>query len=156
MFSTPLCYSVHTPANPPRPCRHPKWDGNTAELRGPVISSTSSIRSALAEIISSYNIRTMLDAPCGDVGWMALVGGIEGVQYTGADISEHAVETNRLKFDAGGYGLTEGFDPEVDEEIISLMEQGQGLQDPVFLVADLVEDVPASRDGRPFDLVFVR
>lgn len=100
----------------------------------------------------SYCVTSMLDAPCGDLSWMPLVSGIQNVKYTGADIVEVAVETNRRKFgaDIGDEDL------ELGEDVAAAMRRGGGLKDPVFVTADLVEGVPASPDGTPFDLVFVR
>lgn len=102
-----------------------------------------------------YLANSMLDAPCGDLSWMPLVSGIQNIQYTGADIVEIAVETNRKIF---GADITEigDEDLEVGREIAAAMRRGEGLKDPSFVVADLVEGVPASQDGAPFDLVFVR
>lgn len=99
----------------------------------------------------------MLDAPCGDLSWMPLVTGIENVRYTGVDIVELVVENNREKFGAG----RETEDKEVMAAELGLpvaeaMQRGKGLRDPVFVAADLVEGLPASQDGKPYDLVFVR
>lgn len=99
----------------------------------------------------------MLDAPCGDLTWMPLVTGIKDVQYTGADIVDVAVESNRDKFGPGRETGDEVLEvAELGEEVAAVMRRGEGLADPVFVTADLVEGVPASQDGKPFDLVFVR
>lgn len=116
-------------------------------------SSTIAVRSALAEVISSYGITSMLDAPCGDVSWIPLVSGIESVDYTGADIAERAVMDNRIKL-AGEFGKLHGTD--IGEEIAAVLATGGGLQEPVFVQEDLVDRLPPSPDGNPFDLVFVR
>ncbi|CAN0119371.1 unnamed protein product, partial [Ectocarpus sp. 4 AP-2014] len=135
--------------------RHPSWYGRIPLTGASKLSSTFSIRTGLSNVISAFNIKSMLDAPCGDLSWMPLVSGIQNVQYTGADIVEIAVETNRNKF---GSDITEigDEDLEVGREIAAAMRRGDGLKDPAFVVADLVEGVPASQDGAPFDLVFVR
>lgn len=100
---------------------------------------------------------SMLDAPCGDLTWMPLVTGIKNVHYTGVDIVDLAVEKNREKFSAGRIpGDREVDVAELGDEIADLMERGEGLKNPVFVTGDLVEGLPASYDGRPFDLVFVR
>lgn len=99
----------------------------------------------------------MLDAPCGDLTWMPLVSGIHTVEYTGADIVELAVENNREKFGAGREpGDRDADVAELGEQIADVVERGEGLRNPVFVTADLVEGLPASQDGKPFDLVFVR
>lgn len=102
-------------------------------------------------------ITSMLDAPCGDLTWMPLVTGIKNVLYTGVDIVELAVENNIEKFGAGREPRDGDVDvAELGEEIADAMERGEGLRDPVFVTADLVEGLPESQDGKPFDLVFVR
>lgn len=138
--------------------RYRKWAGNSASGLGSKLPATKSIRSALAEVISTYDITSMLDAPCGDLSWLPLVPGIENVRYTGADISELVVEDNRRKFgvEQGGGGRSDGAAQELGEEVSALVEGGGGLRGPVFERADLVEGVPASEDGEPYDLVFVR
>lgn len=96
----------------------------------------------------------MLDASCGDLTWMSLVSGIEHVRYTGADISERAVEDNRIKF--GIHGSAMGGDKNGGQADADGVSAGGGVRDPVFVRADLVEGVPASQDGNPYDLIFVR
>lgn len=99
----------------------------------------------------------MLDAPCGDLTWVPLVTGIQKVRYTGVDIVELAVENNREKFGSGREAGDRDVDvAELGEQVADVMERGEGLRDPVFVTADLVEGLPASQDGKPFDLVFVR
>lgn len=99
----------------------------------------------------------MLDAPCGDLTWMPLVHGIDGVRYTGADISVSIVNENRRKFpppqDSEGWGTgatTTG------EKGRNLSRKAGGFKEAVFVQADLIEDVPPSVDGEPYDLIFVR
>lgn len=86
---------------------------------------------------------------------MPLVEGIENVHYTGADIVELAVENNQKRFETGG-SESGGEDPELGDAIAAFQEMGKGLQDPVFVQADMVEGLPTSQDGAPYDLVFVR
>eukprot|EP00903_Cladosiphon_okamuranus_P012120 g11372.t1 len=138
--------------------RHPRWNGHMPRERGPSkLSSTFSIRSGLAGVLSAFNIESMLDAPCGDLTWMPLVTGIQNVRYTGVDIVELAVENNIKKFGAGRERRDRDVDvDELGEEIADVMERGEGLRNPVFVTADLVEGLPESQDGKPFDLVFVR
>lgn len=99
----------------------------------------------------------MLNAPCGDLTWMPLVRGIDGVRCTGADISVSVVNENRRKFPppqnsegwGGGATTTRG-------QGHGASRKGGGFQEPVFVQADLVEGVPPSVDGEPYDLIFVR
>ncbi|CAN0140512.1 unnamed protein product, partial [Ectocarpus fasciculatus] len=135
--------------------RHPSWYGRIPLTGASKLSSTFTIRSGLSNVLNAFNIKSMLDAPCGDLSWMPLVHGIQNVQYTGADIVEIAVDINREKFGMDIKGVGDE-DLELGKDVAAAMRRGEGLKDPVFVVADLVEGVPASQDGAPFDLVFVR
>jgi hypothetical protein len=53
---------------------------------GSTLSFTEGLRPALAEILRKLDVRTFLDAPCGDFNWMQQVPLPEGCQYIGGDI----------------------------------------------------------------------
>lgn len=117
---------------------------------GSTVHNTNRIRLALEEVIRSHGVTSILDAPCGDATWMPLVRGIDQAQYLGADISPSIVEDNRRKFSklqnhSGGTG---------DEDVASA--NAGGLHGASFIQADLVEGIPPSIDGKPYDLIFVR
>lgn len=58
---------------------------------------TREIVSSLPELFKKYNVKSVLDVPCGDLNWMPnLFPFIE--QYTGADIVSDLIVSNRLKF----------------------------------------------------------
>ena len=97
----------------------------------------------------------MLDAPCGELTWMHQVTGIENLRYTGADIAGLAVEDNRRKFEMQRMEAGANLAQEESGGGASVQTMWR-LQDPEFVQADLVEGLPASQDGTPFDLVFVR
>lgn len=61
---------------------------------GSTMEQTAVIRELLPEIISRFNVKTMLDIPCGDFNWMRAVP-LNGVNYLGADIVEGLVEKNK-------------------------------------------------------------
>lgn len=125
--------------------RNKNWRGRAASGTGSELSATSTVRGALAQVISSYGVTSMLDAPCGDLTWIPYVPGIDKVRYTGADVAKIIVEDNKDKFGLSGRGIREDRDAVVGN-----------LRNPVFVQADLVEAVPSSEDGSPFDLIFVR
>lgn len=92
---------------------------------------------------------------------MPLVHGIDQVRYTGADISATVVEENRRKFHGNGepgerYWGGEGEDAATTAGGAGVSTKAGGLAGAVFVQADLVEGVPPSVDGKPYDLVFVR
>jgi len=62
---------------------------------------TRLIRSALPELFKKYNVKSLLDAPCGDFFWMRFVD-LSGIEYIGADIVEEAVEKNISEFGQNG------------------------------------------------------
>lgn len=60
-------------------------------------SQTREIVASLPELLKKYNIKSVLDVPCGDLNWISnLFPLIE--QYTGADIVSDLIISNRLKF----------------------------------------------------------
>lgn len=141
-----------------RSSRHPAWDGDAAS-RGYKAPAPLSIQDALSEVLWEYEITSMLDAPCGELTWMYQVPGIENVRYTGADIAGLAVEDNQRKFEIQQLEGGESVEQEragSDASAAATAKTVWRLQDPEFVRADLVEEIPASQDGNPFDLVFVR
>ncbi|MDR2623334.1 MAG: hypothetical protein LBC39_02005 [Methanobrevibacter sp.] len=64
---------------------------------GSELNNTRVLRSRLPQIFSKYNIKTMLDVPCGDFNFMAKVNMLD-VNYTGGDIVEKIIEDNNCKY----------------------------------------------------------
>jgi len=62
---------------------------------GSTEKQTRKIREALPKIFKDYNIKSMLDVPCGDWNWMKDVD-LTGVQYIGGDIVKSVVEHNKI------------------------------------------------------------
>ena len=60
---------------------------------------TESIRSWLTENIPKYNVREIVDAPCGDFNWMKYVVQDLEVKYTGLDIIESVIERNKSSYE---------------------------------------------------------
>ena len=64
---------------------------------GSNLAATEYVRKSLPDIIRRYGIRTMIDAPCGDLFWMQHLDlGVE--QYTGVDIVQELIEKNQKQF----------------------------------------------------------
>ncbi|MBL0040311.1 MAG: class I SAM-dependent methyltransferase [Xanthomonadales bacterium] len=70
----------------------PSLSGSGSDLK-----QTEAIRAQLPELLREHNIKSMLDAPCGDWYWMQHVD-LTGVRYTGADIVPELIDLNRQKF----------------------------------------------------------
>ncbi len=75
--------------------RHHGWgDGQSVSGTGSNLEQTRYIRSQLPELFRRYNVRTVLDIPCGDFNWMRHVK-IDGIRYHGADVVEAIIAMNR-------------------------------------------------------------
>lgn len=61
---------------------------------GSSILFTKHTVNALPQIFSKYNIKSILDVPCGDFHWMKTVD-LSGISYIGLDLVEAQVERNR-------------------------------------------------------------
>lgn len=72
------------------------WSGRGKAPRsgpGSTLEATARIRSALPRIFKDYDIRRVVDAPCGDWTWMQAVD-LSEVSYLGCDIAPSIVELN--------------------------------------------------------------
>jgi SAM-dependent methyltransferase len=74
------------------------WCGTESRSGGgSSLGATRAIRAALSSVMQRYGIRSVLDAPCGDLNWIAtLLPEIE--DYTGADVVPQLVEANRARY----------------------------------------------------------
>lgn len=62
------------------------WGGTESPSgTGSTLAATAAIRDALPTLLASFEIRSMLDIPCGDVHWMSQVG-MNLNRYIGADV----------------------------------------------------------------------
>ena len=62
---------------------------------GSTEKQTRKIREALPTIFKDFNIKSMLDLPCGDWNWMKNVD-LNGINYIGGDIVQSVVEANKI------------------------------------------------------------
>lgn len=63
------------------------------------VETTVLVRKTLSNILDKYEIKSMLDAGCGDMTWMPLIlAQHPGLEYTGADIVRDLVDTNKRRF----------------------------------------------------------
>ena len=63
---------------------------------GSSLAQTEAIRRILPGLLEELGCRSLLDLPCGDFFWMRLLD--LDVEYTGGDIVEEIVETNRERY----------------------------------------------------------
>lgn len=59
---------------------------------------TAQLRQALADLLESLRICSVLDLPCGDFHWMREVPFPAGTAYVGGDIVEHLIERNCTQY----------------------------------------------------------
>ncbi|WP_170377761.1 class I SAM-dependent methyltransferase [Ruegeria atlantica] len=80
------------------------WSGRRNGPRsghGSTLAATRPLRDALPRIFDEYNVKTFLDAPCGDWTWMQHVD-LTGIQYVGGDISLEVLEEVKQQHAAPG------------------------------------------------------
>ncbi len=65
---------------------------------GSRIDTTESVRNELPKIWEKYNIKSVLDAPCGDYNWMKTVDK-KDIKYIGGDIVPKIVRANNKNFE---------------------------------------------------------
>lgn len=64
---------------------------------GSELQHSVEIRKELPTLLRKYDVRSMLDIPCGDYNWMKHVD-LGMIQYIGADIVKPLIESNRQKY----------------------------------------------------------
>lgn len=68
---------------------------------GSSLAQTGEIIKYLPEMFRKFEIKTMLDVPCGDFNWMRKVP-MEGIEYTGGDIVSEIIISNKNKYSGQG------------------------------------------------------
>ena len=58
---------------------------------------TEPLRTHLKSFLEKHNLRSMLDAPCGDYSWMSITDLPANFKYIGADIVSDLIESNKSK-----------------------------------------------------------
>ena len=74
------------------------WD-NKESFSGPgsTLENTKNLRNILNKIIKKYNIKSILDAPCGDCNWIQSVVKKNNVKYIGIDIVKALCDSELIK-----------------------------------------------------------
>ncbi len=73
---------------------NPNNGGESLSGEGSIIKNTFLIREAITGILSEFNIKTMLDAGCGDWNWMKEISSFLP-DYTGLDVAPFVIEGNK-------------------------------------------------------------
>lgn len=71
-------------------------NGESVSGSGSSLASTSHIIEELPKVFAHYQIKSILDIPCGDFNWFKLVD-LTGIQYIGADIIPDLIQSNKNK-----------------------------------------------------------
>jgi hypothetical protein len=79
--------------------RNNYW-GSGESLSGPgsTLDYTQEIRQKMPAMFEEYNIKTVFDAPCGDMHWMRYLLEDANFAYLGGDIVGELVDANKSKF----------------------------------------------------------
>lgn len=83
---------------------------------GSELSQTNKLIQELPFLFEKYNIKSILDIPCGDYNWMRYVN-MPGIKYIGADIVKPLIDSNQIKYpdiDFRHLDLTKSELPQVD------------------------------------------
>lgn len=76
-----------------------RWnDGESVSGVGSNSRYTRNVRRALPKLMRKYNLRSILDAPCGDFAWMQNVTFNHDIMYSGGDIVRELVERLQRDF----------------------------------------------------------
>lgn len=76
------------------------WGHESASGSGSTILYTEKIRQELPKLISEFNIKSILDAPCGDFNWMQTLLPKLDIDYIGADIVKTLIESHKENYES--------------------------------------------------------
>ncbi|KAI9328595.1 hypothetical protein DFJ73DRAFT_116535 [Zopfochytrium polystomum] len=77
-------------------------DAESASGPGSSLKATQNVRLLIETVLSTFNVTTLIDSPCGDVNWQHLIPGLDRVSYLGLDIVPSLIEANAARFAAAG------------------------------------------------------
>ena len=141
------------------------WGGNLDDPEtgggsggGSRIPITKTCRNILYNIIKKYNIKSLVDAPCGSFAWMPLLlknitNEISDFKYYGVDVVESIINSSKMKYsnrtnwkfdvlDITSHKLPSGYD------LIFSRDALQHL--PLIKVADALKMISISNDSKYF------
>jgi hypothetical protein len=83
---------------------------------GSKLRNTETLRKELPILFEKYNIKSMIDLPCGDWNWMRKID-LSNIKYYGFDIVEDLIKENRKKYPNIDFEVKNGLEdslPQVD------------------------------------------
>ena len=74
--------------------------GSNESVSGPgsTLDYTTNLRSRLPELLEEFSIKSVFDAPCGDLNWMKYLLDDIDINYIGGDIVLPLIQSHRLKY----------------------------------------------------------
>ncbi|MBE9174989.1 class I SAM-dependent methyltransferase [Synechocystis salina LEGE 06155] len=78
------------------------WGSESLSGHGSDLKSTESLRKLLPNILSDFDVKSLLDAPCGDFLWMSTID-LKVDNYIGIDIVDEIIEMNQQKYIKEGF-----------------------------------------------------
>lgn len=75
--------------------------GNAESISGPgsTLAATRHVQRELLALCRALGVRSLLDLPCGDFGWMQAVDlASAGIAYIGGDIVDPLIQANRARY----------------------------------------------------------
>lgn len=94
---------------------------------GSSIDATKDIRNNLPKIFEKFNIKSMIDAPCGDWNWMQKIK-LKDVKYYGYDIMPEYINDNKERFENNN----------VKFEVKDVVEEDLGVSVDLIMCRDFV------------------
>ena len=85
------------------------WNsGESRSGSGSELAYTENLIKFLPEVFKKFNIKTIIDAPCGDFNWMKHVPMEKSVHYIGIDIVPALIISNQTKYNSSQYQFLSG------------------------------------------------
>lgn len=94
--------------------------GESRSGSGSEIKNTEALRKELSIMLKKYEIKSMLDIPCGDYNWMKEMD-LTGIDYIGADIVPDLIARNKNSY------------PDIDFKVMNLIEDELPAVDLIFV-----------------------
>ncbi len=73
------------------------WSSESRSGTGSTLANTVFLREELVQLLSTFQVSSMLDIPCGDFNWMKAVD-LKSLKYIGADLVKQIVIENNIRF----------------------------------------------------------
>lgn len=113
----------------------PNNSGESLSGEGSIIKNTILIREAITSILSEFNIKTMLDASCGDWNWMKEISCFLP-DYIGLDVVPYVIEKNK-KYTKKNIRF-------INEASLSFLKKTQKKEFDLILIRHTLEHLPTN------------